>query len=1053
VTDVNLTNPSGQTLEFSFTTNEQLNGTSVSLTGEESATFNKTDFTETSDNGTYTYTTTYAGSSDGNYTAEITLANDTVTANISASDTVGNDGATDFEFGVDVPPFVSGFEATEGSGMDVDVSFDSTDELDAVAVAVSGAENATLTTGDFTATPDGDGGYTYTGTYTGGTDGNYTVELVTADDGRTDGATGDTETVLADETAPAVSISAPDGGTTFRGGETTSIDWTATDSVDVDTVSIAYSTDGGGGWTIIDFDTPNDGSEDWTVPAVDSASVLVRVGATDTSGNVATDASDATIVIDSTAPTVDDYSVANPAGQDVAVSFDTDERLRTVAVDISGTESTRLTISDFAETDHGNGTYTYTYTATYAGSSDGNYTATLSDAGDDAGNDGATGQFGNVSIDTTVPTVSNFDLRNPDGRNLTVAFDSDERLGSFTVALSGAESFNSSLADFSRNGTTYAATYRVGSDGNYTATLVDASDKAGNRAATGQTDSLGIDTTPPTISDVSVSNPTRQEVRVEFDSSESLSSVQVAISGAETATLTRSNPSKSGGSYVVTYTGSIDGTYTATLEEALDAVGNDGAGGESGSVTVDATPPTVSNVTATNPGGGEIRVRVGSSEPLSTLETRISGVENETLTLADFTANGTVYTATYDGSTDGEYDVTLDQALDNENSDGSSGEVASVTIDASQSSGDGSGGSGGSSGGNGDDGSGTDGGENSDDDSDTNSSDTDTAPESELSVTVAPGANETTAVAVENADANERVGVAFENDTGSSGVNLSRLNLTVARPMNYELTVNASTGHLGETSDFEGHAVGFVEIDHSVGDSDIDGAGLTFAIDSRRFEDIGMDATDAVVYRYHGGHWNALPTNVVGQTDDTHLVKADSPGLSVFAVGLRDADLLSVTGASLSEPSAAVGTPVTVSATVTNGGNWLANESLAVTANGTALTERTVTVPAGETVTVAFDVTRGAPGTYGIAVDAVSAGTVAFSGIDEATTTRTTTRTTQNATTATTSIATPTVRATETSEGAPVDRLREESDGPNWWLFAGGISLIGSVAVLAWRGR
>jgi len=214
-----------------------------------------------------------------------------------------------------------------------------------------------------------------------------------------------------------------------------------------------------------------------------------------------------------------------------------------------------------------------------------------------------------------------------------------------------------------------------------------------------------------------------------------------------------------------------------------------------------------------------------------------------------------------------------------------------------------------------------------------------------------------------------------------------------------------------------------------------------------------MDATDAVVYRYHGGHWNALPTEVIGQTNDSYVVRADSPGLSVFAVGLRDADLLSVTGASLSEPSAAVGTPVTVSATVTNRGNWLANESFAVTANGTTLTERTVTVPAGETVRVTFDVIRNGPGTYGIAVDDVSAGTVAFSEIDGTTTTRTTTRTTQRATSTGTSTAAPTVQATETSETTPVGNPRERSDGPDWWLFAGGVVLLGAVVVLAWRRR
>lgn len=113
MSDVNLTNPSGQTLEFSFTTNEQLNWTSVSLTGEESATFVKSDFTETSDNGTHTYTTSYGVSNDGDYTAEITLANDTV-----GNDAGDNQSAAELSDTVTVdtvPPGLQGVETAVGS--------------------------------------------------------------------------------------------------------------------------------------------------------------------------------------------------------------------------------------------------------------------------------------------------------------------------------------------------------------------------------------------------------------------------------------------------------------------------------------------------------------------------------------------------------------------------------------------------------------------------------------------------------------------------------------------------------------------------------------------------------------------------------------------------------------------------------------------------------------------------------------------------------------------------------------------------------------------------
>lgn len=1078
-----------------------------------------------------------------------TLPNGTVTVTVTADDAVGNERSNGFEFDVDVPPSVSGFTATNTDGMNVTASFDSTDELDTVAVGISGAESSTLTTADFSATPDGDGGYNYTATYTGGTDGNYTFRLNTADDGRSDGATGETETVLVDDTPPSVTVSTPDGGEQFHDGETATVEWTATDSVSVDTVSIDYSADGGASWATITAAT-NDGTYDWTVPVIDSESVLVRVNGTDTSGNVGTDTSAGTFTIDSTAPTVENYSVSNPTGQDVVVSFDTDERLGAITAEVSGTESGTLTMSDFTETDNGDGTYTYA--TTYAGSSDGNYTATLTEATDAVDNDGASGQSESVEVDTTDPSISNFTVTNPSGRNVTVELDSDESLSDIDVTLSGAENATLTRTDFTVSGTTYTATYDGSVDGTYTATLDSAADDAGNDGASGETDAVSIDTTPPTISNVTVSNPTQQEVQLRFDSSEPLAAVGIAISGAETATLRRTGPSNASGSYVVTYTGSVDGTYTATLTEATDDAGNDGANGQSGSVTVDALSPTISNLTASNPTGDEIRVRVVSSEPLSALETDLSGPENATLTFDDFVRNGTTYTATYPDAPNGEYDVTVVGFADTANNTGSSGrtdnvtlqtsaptasnfvatnptgrrvvisfdgseplsaidvslsgaanatltranftengttytatyngsvdgtytatldgitdgtgihtvpgKTASVTVDTSQSGGGtgggntgGSGTGGGSSGG--DTGDGT-GGNGTVGDEGTGGSNDDTADDTHddpLSVTVTPGNGETTNVSVENADAYRNVGVTFENETGTGGLNVSQLNLTVERRANYDLRVNTSENLSTESPDFNGRTVGLARIDHSIPDSEIDGVQFTFRADARRFESTAIDPDEAVVYRYHDGRWNALETSVVRRDGDSYVLRADSPGLSTYAVGLRNEDLLSVSGASLSGPSGTVGDSVTVSATVTNRGNWMADETVSVTANGTNVATRTITVPVGETKAISFDITLDQPGTYALAVDGTSAGTLVLSGVSETTETSGDVATTESSTASTSSRTTGMVGTTHTTALGDSSKTNRDRRPKSWSLLAVGALVLAALLVIRRR--
>ena len=989
--------------------------------------------------------------------ADISLPNGTVTVNVLAADAVANTDSTEFAFEVDVPPTISGFSAADTEGRNATVSFESTDELDAVQVAVSGAETATLDAADFSATADGDG-FVYEAVYEGSTDGTYDFELQTASDGRTDSAAFETASALVDEAAPDVTLDAPNGGELFRGSETVTVAWTATDNVSVatDSVVIDYSTDGGSTWTEVAAGLTDDGSYDWTVPTVDSSDVLVRVSADDTSSNTGTDASDAAFTVDSTAPGISNYAVTNPDGQNVTVSFDSAEELDALSVAVSNATTRTLDLSDFAVSGSG----PYTYTATFDGGAEGTYDTTLDAAVDAAGNDGATTESGSVAVDTVTPTVSAFTATNPSGQTVNVSFESDERLATAEVSLvtpSGTTTF-SSFTETGSGPYTYYAT-AGGEDGDYTATLVAAADDHGNDAADSQEDSVTVDTTPPTVSNYTVTNPTGQQVRVHFDADEPIDTVSVAITGAESATITTDNPTVVDGSYVVTYAGNADGTYTATLAGAVDASGNDG-GGDSASTTIQTAAPIISGFTASNPEAQNVTVSFGSDEPLANVTVDISGAETATLTEANFTENGDTYTATYVGASNGTYTAVLQTAADADGDDGASGQTNSATVgttaepvtgptvtnfslanptgrelrvsfDSSAvladvgvavtgpdtatlttgafnesdgtytatvavdpdgdytatlfeatdgsgengansesdavtvdtSTGDAGGGSGGPVGGQ------TAGGS-----SNTGGPPTPTGP----SVSVTATGTSEAAIAVEDADAGESLSVALDNAT-SGPVGVTGLNVTTSESMDYSMAVSTSTDAASGSPSFDGRAVGFLDVAHSFADADVERATVTVQVAAERFEDTDLYPSDTTVYRYHDGAWQALDTRVVGQDDDAYTLEAETPGFSVFAVGVRDADVVRVSGASVTASASEVGEPVAVSATVENTAAYRANVTLTVVANGSTVASKLVSVAAADTATTTLDVVFDAPGDYRLAVGNTAAGTLAVS--------------------------------------------------------------------------
>ena len=103
---------------------------------------------------------------------------------------------------------------------------------------------------------------------------------------------------------------------------------------------------------------------------------------------------------------------------------------------------------------------------------------------------------------------------------------------------------------------------------------------------------MTIDTTAPSISAFSVDNPSSQTAEVSFDSDEQVTTI--TVSGTDDASgttlnvgdFTESGDATNGYTYTATLSDGSAGTFGATLDTAEDAAGNDGASGESDTVTV-----------------------------------------------------------------------------------------------------------------------------------------------------------------------------------------------------------------------------------------------------------------------------------------------------------------------------------------------------------------------------------------------------------------------------------------------------------------------------------
>lgn len=151
-----------------------------------------------------------------------------------------------------------------------------------------------------------------------------------------------------DAVAPVAQVIAPNGGESLDGGATTTVTWSASDNVGVDSVEVDYSLNGAGGpWHAIARGlAASPGSVDWTLPDTSTDQALVRVTAFDHALNQGSDLSDHAFTIGASIASATDgvprlaleRPLPDPSHGDVALRFSlpADGAVRLDVLDVEG---------------------------------------------------------------------------------------------------------------------------------------------------------------------------------------------------------------------------------------------------------------------------------------------------------------------------------------------------------------------------------------------------------------------------------------------------------------------------------------------------------------------------------------------------------------------------------------------------------------------------------------------------------------------------------------------------------------------------------------------
>ncbi|WP_096393777.1 DUF1102 domain-containing protein [Halorubrum trapanicum] len=180
---------------------------------------------------------------------------------------------------------------------------------------------------------------------------------------------------------------------------------------------------------------------------------------------------------------------------------------------------------------------------------------------------------------------------------------------------------------------------------------------------------------------------------------------------------------------------------------------------------------------------------------------------------------------------------------------------------------------------------------------------------------------------------------------------------------------------------------GYFEFDHAFTAEEVSRVRFSVSVDREYLNETGGDPDDISLYRRSEsapGGWERLETERVDPAvrrlldlpEDRIHVTAPTDDFSVFAVA-TDRARIRATDASLDSEAVDAGESAVVRATVANEGRDDGARDVTLTADGEPLATQRVELDPDETASLAFEAAFDEPGTYDLAVDGVSAGTLA----------------------------------------------------------------------------
>ena len=543
--------------------------------------------------------------------------------------------------------------------------------------AVTGLTNADLTiaNGTLTAVSSGDGGITWTATFTPTASISDTTNVITLDNtgvinglGTAGVGTTNSNNYVVDTARPTVGIVFTD--TALRVGETSLVTITFSEAVsgftnadltiDNGTLTAVSSSDGGITWT---------GTFTPTASITDATNLITldNTGVSDLAGNAGSGTTDSNnYAIDTVRPT------ATIVVTDTALRIgETSLVTITFSEAVSGFTNADLTITNGTLTSVSSSDGGITWTATFTPNASINDTTnliTLNNTGvsDLAGNAGSgTTDSNNYAIDTLRPTativVADTALRIGETSLVTITF--SEAVSGFTNADLTITNGTLTSVSSSDGGITWTATFTPTASITDTTNLITldntgVSDLAGN-AGSGTTDSnnYAIDTVRPTATIVVADTALRigETSLVTITFSEAVSGFTNADLTIANGTLTSVSSSDGGITWTATFTPSAsinDTTNLITLDNTgvSDLSGNAGSGTtDSNNYAIDTLRPTATIVLAdtTLTAGETSLVTITFSEAVTGFTNADLSIANGTLSAVSSSDGGITWTATF----------------------------------------------------------------------------------------------------------------------------------------------------------------------------------------------------------------------------------------------------------------------------------------------------------------------------------------------------------------------------------------------------------------------